>query len=72
MSEFELFVGAFAGVAVGKSKKAIALFIVVQMGFVNDADCPHESVIEATAKAATASHLHLLSSTCLIEGEPAG
>ncbi len=67
MSVSELFGGSFVGVSVCKSNEARALLISPQAGLVDDPDCPHECMIQATTKALTTSHFECLSSACFIE-----
>ncbi len=68
---FKLFGSACVLVAIGESKPRIAMLIEIHAGFVDDANCPHESVIDATTKALTASHLQRFMAFRFVEGETA-
>ncbi len=69
MAVSELLFVAFAGVSICKSNPRIAVVIEVHVRLVDNTDCPHDAMIDATAKALTASHLQCLRSAFFIEGK---
>jgi len=66
VSLFVLFVVALGWIAVRESNETIAMLIGPHAGLVDDPDCPHESMIQATTKTRTASNFKLLRRTAFM------